>query len=101
MQEALDQLQKQVALPQPYMMNQVEKDDLLKQVFKESPFPPNNLQVAVAQTAAFGLGKYPRQIWQVGAGQGKSRISAAIPVFLRLAKTPVKRIFIVFVTPEI
>ena len=55
-----------------------EKNPRVSLPLNEAVHKPNNLQMAIAQTAIGLLKKYPHQIHVIGGGQGKSRIAAVI-----------------------
>jgi hypothetical protein len=51
---------------------------------------PNALQFANAQYAAFSLKTYPKQLWCIPSGQGKSRTIVSITLILLLTKSTAK-----------
>jgi hypothetical protein len=56
---------------------------------------PNNLQLALAQLAVGMLQKVKKQIWTIGAGQGKSRVASTIS-FLLLKTNITSRVHLVY-----
>jgi len=58
--------------------------------------PPNNLQQGVAQAAVNLLSKYPRQLYVLPCGSGKSRITSTIALLLLATNKGIKKIHIVY-----
>lgn len=62
-------------------------DTRYKRTLHEVRNPPNALQFANAQYASLSLKAYPRQLWCIPSGQGKSRTLAMIALILLLTSS--------------
>jgi hypothetical protein len=63
----------QVDLPTGFKTD-LRQETLIKLTFKDCAIQPNELQFAISQFAIAHSSKHRRQLWNVPAGQGKSRI---------------------------
>lgn len=72
----------------------VESSKLIDKAFREIKFPINHNQLATAMVLAVLLKDESRLLCQIGAGRGKSRVSAALALYF-LTSTK-KQVYLVF-----
>ena len=72
-----------------------ERQESIRLPLKEMKNMPNNLQMAIAQTAVQLLRKHPHQVHVIAGGQGKSRVTAVMAL-LSLEVCQVKKVYLVF-----
>jgi len=73
-----------------------KRSEKIDGILRHIKMPPNNLQQGVAQAAVNLLCKYPRQIYVLSCGSGKSRITATIALLLLATDKKLRKIHIVY-----
>jgi len=73
-----------------------KNDSKIRGILKQIKSPPNNLQFGIAQAAVDLLDRYPRQIFVLPCGGGKSRVAASIALLLLTLNTTIKKIHMVY-----